>query len=211
MNIVNPTPQEIDRHVLKLVARVLPGATPIYVNVVPESYAEINECFPAVEKKVHDAGGSMLLGWQIWKTPFLIEAEYHAIWQSPSGEIIDITPKNIPVSQILFLPDPEARYNGVQRDNIRQNLEKNELVDHFIALAQAQYLIKNRGDRAYQYGEIILRGEEAKLYETIQIFQVNLEVMLKTGQNIYSPCFCGGSNTYINCHGANILEALEQL
>lgn len=211
MHNLNPTPQEIDEHVLKLVARVRPGVLPIYVNVLPESHAEINECFPAIEKKVLDFGGSMLLGWQIWKTLFLIEAEYHAIWQSPIGEMLDITPKDIPVSRILFLPDPEAIYDGFQRDNVRQSLEKNELVDHFIALAQAQYRIKNRGDRASQYGEIVLNGEEAKIYEYIEHHKICLEAMLRMGQNIYSSCFCAGSKTYINCHGANILEALEKL
>lgn len=190
---------------------IVPGEIPVYINVIPESYAEINECFPSVEKKIRLSGGSMVLGWQIWRSPFLIEAEFHAVWKSPADELIDITPKGMPISKILFLPTPGTEYNGIQKDNIRQGLEKNELVDHFIALAQAEYRIKNRGERAHQYGEILLSDEEAEIYQAIEVCKNHIGMMLWNKQNIYSSCFCNSNKTYINCHGKMLPAFLEQI
>jgi hypothetical protein len=79
------------------------NSTPVYVDVVPDDGANINECFPNVSKKVKTVGGSRIIGWQIYKTDILIEAEFHAVWQSDDNKLFDITPKNIPCSKILFL------------------------------------------------------------------------------------------------------------
>lgn len=38
-------------------------------------------------------GGRLITGWGIWQWDnILVEAEAHAIWESPDNQLIDITP-----------------------------------------------------------------------------------------------------------------------
>ena len=88
------TPRTISKQVNRLISKLNLKAPPVYVKVQPESGAIVSECFPNVERKVLSSGGKMLCGWQIWEWPnVMIEAEFHAIWQSPEGDWVDITPK----------------------------------------------------------------------------------------------------------------------
>lgn len=68
-----------DQDVSKLIEAVGIDAQPIYVAVKPDSRALINECFPNVAEKIKNEGGHQVIGWQVWKTQNLIEAEFHAV------------------------------------------------------------------------------------------------------------------------------------
>ena len=75
--------------------------------------------------KVEKNGGGFQYGWQIWEWPdVMIEAEFHAVWNSPQGILIDITPKQIDTHKILFLPDANRTYEGKQVNNFRQPLRQ---------------------------------------------------------------------------------------
>ena len=138
------TPDSIDKNVNDLIRKVGTKTSPIYLDVEPESYSRVGECLPAVEEKIRRDGGTRVLGWQIWKTAILAEAEFHAVWKSPEEKLMDITPKPIPVPRILFLPDPRAKYVGAQVDNVRINIPGNRLVDDLIAIAQARFRLLNK-------------------------------------------------------------------
>jgi hypothetical protein len=64
----------------------------------------------------------------------LIEAEAHAIWKSPTGEMFDITPHTNNETTILFLVDPKMTYAGNCIPNIRKALNSSPLVAEFITL-----------------------------------------------------------------------------
>ena len=160
------TPTEIDDDVKELISNINPGSTPVYLIVEPESFSQVKECFPTVEEKIKRDGGSSVIGWQIWKTDFLVEAEFHAVWKSPQGELKDITPKQVPVSTILFLPDSKMSYTGEQVDNKRINISGNELVDDLIEIMEAIFKINNKGERAFQ-NQIELSKEESISLETL--------------------------------------------
>ncbi|WP_146198754.1 hypothetical protein [Pararcticibacter amylolyticus] len=72
------------------------------IAVVPEGGTTRNECFDNVAAKIFRDGGKMIVRWQLWQHPFMLEAEYHAVWRSPDGSIVDITPKNILRCHYLF-------------------------------------------------------------------------------------------------------------
>lgn len=200
-SFLDQTPKEIDEHVIKLVNKISPGATPFYVPVIPEIFSIERECFPNVERKVSESGGKSIFGWQIWKGQFLVEAEFHAIWCSPSGELIDITPKEIKTEKILFLQDNQKTYTGASIDNIRLALTNNELVGHFIAISELIFELENSNGREKQSGFISLQGEEARAYQVMQMYKINILALLHQNGSIYSRCFCGGSDTYVNCCG----------
>lgn len=204
------SPKEIDSDVKKLISIVCPGSKPIYLKVQPENYSEINECFPAVQEKIRRDGGFWVLGWQIWKSEVLIEAEFHAVWKSPDGVLIDITPKQLPISDILFLPDQKAKYDGSQVDNIRLNISGNRLVDDFIEIAKAIFKLENEGERAFQY-EVGFTGRESQIYQKLNVYKNGIYLMVKEGKSRKSYCFCGSRNKYKHCCGKSLSKILKLL
>ena len=106
------TPNLITPKILELCSTVSPGQKPFYVTVKPLPNQEFNECFRIVPEHVTTHGGEQIIGWSIWKfiELMIIEAEFHAIWRSPGGELYDITPKETGDIKILFLPDPSRNH-----------------------------------------------------------------------------------------------------
>src|SRR6185437_7506238 len=104
MAVKTTTPPEITQAIRRLIERVVPGGEAVYLTVQPETDAVVNECFPNVEAKIARAGSRMLCGWQLWEWPHvLVEAEFHAVWLSPEGEMVDITPKPDGEARVLFV------------------------------------------------------------------------------------------------------------
>lgn len=203
------TPTEIDNDVTKLISVICPNSVPIYLTVEPERYVQVKQCFPAVAEKIRRDGGSQVLGWQIWKSDILVEAEFHAVWKPPEGTLRDITPKQLPISRILFLPDPKATYDGCQVDNIRMNISGNRLVDDFITIAKIVFAIENRGERARQH-EFTLSNKEAVLYEALKRMQAEVYLMIQNGMTRNSVCFCGSHDKYKykHCHGKRLMQLI---
>ena len=204
------TPDSIDNDVRKLIKLIGTNTEPLNIDVTPEPYAQIIECFPAVEEKIKKDGGSQALGWQIWKTEILVEAEFHAVWKSPEGVLKDITPKQIRIPKILFLPDPRAKYNGTQVDNVRLNITQNRLVDDFIELSKAIFRMENKGSRAFEY-KLTFNGQEARLYEALKQMKVGLYFMITQRANRNSPCFCDSGTKYKHCHGNKLNKTLSRI
>jgi hypothetical protein len=120
-------PDKVTSPVKRLRNIIAPNEQLQYVKVLIEPDAEINECFPNLERKIKCYGGRIQYGWAIWYLPgILMEAEFHAVWVSPKGELIDISPRQIQFKEILFLPDSATVYLGRQIDNIRIPLKRTQ-------------------------------------------------------------------------------------
>ena len=169
-------PTHITDEVNLLLNKMSLSGTPVYVPCKHSPFSPQNECFPLVEARVNAEGGEQILGWQIWQGQLLVEAEFHAIWKSPRGELVDITPKARPFEKILFIEEPSAIYEGKQVDNIRMNISGNSLVDELIAVWEAVFRIENKGDRAFQY-ELRLTGKEADAHSKLNAAKLMLEFM----------------------------------
>ena len=99
------TPQGLTKTVRAFCGEVESGKEPVYVAVDPQANAKENDCFINVERKLTDDGGTCQYGWMIWEWEgVLLEAEFHAIWVSPDGKRLDVTPKTDHEARILFLP-----------------------------------------------------------------------------------------------------------
>lgn len=193
------TPKEITKHINRLIAKVAPGSKAIYLDVQPEPSAKANECFPNVEAKMAQAGGSMLCGWQIWEWPHvLVEAEFHAVWVAPDGALVDITPKQHGEKRILFVPTPTLTYDGLAKDNMRMAVRDDMLVHHFIRVSEEIVMVVNRGDRAGQYGYVSVPAHEIEPLMEAKAF---LGQSISAGLRDHSPCLCGSGSKYKNCHG----------
>lgn len=86
--------------------------------------AEPNRCLLNVERQVDEFGGRAVFGWLVQTIPASPLAEYvnHVVWESPEGELFDITPqaKGIQgdmliaeLKAIQFVPDPTAQFVNV--------------------------------------------------------------------------------------------------
>jgi len=204
-------PSSIDDNVKRIINKIKTTEKPIYLDVTPESYAEINECMSSVKQKIEKEGGSVQLGWKIWQIPdIMIEAEFHAVWKSPYGTLKDITPKPENVRRILFVPDSKANYDGSLRNNIRLNISGNRLVDDFIRICDAIYKLKNKGERAYQ-NKIYLSNEESQVLEMLSHTKALVITMTKNGSSRNSQCICGSGNKYKHCHGKLLDDLLAKV
>lgn len=198
------TPSLLSEPIIRICTEVSPGQTPVYVEVIPDAKATVNDCFPNVERKVSYDGGVMVIGWSIWESSGLfVEAEFHAVWQSPTGDLIDITPKSAPSSRILFLPQPGAVYSGRQVNNVRRAIGNDPEVNAYLRAHDAMFEFLNRGARATQHGMMSLGGKDLVEYEaltgTIQMLGMRLAKRDKH-YSPYLPCWCGSGKKAKWCH-----------
>lgn len=199
------TPAEVSPKLADLCAFLAPGIEPTYVVVRPIEGAPANECFPLVDATILRDGGSSMLGWSLWELPgVFVEAEFHAVWASPTGDLIDVTPKNRQVSRILFLPGKDLVYSGRQVNNVRRALSLDPCVTEYFATFDAEYELMNRGDRADQHGEVKLTESEVDEYYSIQTQRAALlpkVLRLVVLIGAYTPCPCNSGKKVKWCHG----------
>ena len=101
------TPTAIDKNVLQFCKRLSPNHRPVFLDVQTLSWSRLNFCNKNVEKMIKLSGGDMVLGYRIWYAESLyIEAERHAVWKNPKGQLIDISFSVDGEERILFLPAP---------------------------------------------------------------------------------------------------------
>lgn len=90
--------------------RQLSPAVPIFLPYTPLGRQRVRACHLNVDMQVAHAGGKPIFGWVIWqdrdlRQGVMFDAEFHCVWESPTGEILDLTPRSDGEPQILFLPD----------------------------------------------------------------------------------------------------------
>jgi hypothetical protein len=152
-----------------------------------------------VDAKVERDGGSSVHGWRIWEWPHvLVEAEFHAVWQSPGGELVEISPPPDRETTILFVPDLRRRYQGVAIDNVRVPLRDEALIHDFIAVSAEIVKVMNRGDREGAYGYISVPAQEIEPLLELQSLTGH---MLSQGKKSHDMCACGSGRKYKRCHG----------
>jgi len=198
------TPAEVSASLRSLIDELVPGGQPRYVEVAPLENASANDCFIHVAERVQAAGGSQVFGWSLWELPgVFVEAEAHSVWHRPTGEYLDIAPKNSETARVFFLPDPNLRYEGRQINNLRRAVVQDRFVQDYLQTFTEEFELLNRGDRVGRFGEISLRGEEAAEYHQIQARRANafLGVLPRLPQlGPYLPCRCGSGRKIKWCH-----------
>lgn len=198
------TPAEIGSTLEALIAELVPGSRPVYVDVRPVDDAPANECFPLVDALVKRHGGELVTGWALWEFPTLfVEAELHGVWRMPTGDLVDPTPKQEPCERVLFLTDAARSYDGRQVDNVRRAIRPDPLLQTYLATFEAEFEVMNRGDRADQHGLIQLLDEEARELHDIQSERAELHLQMLSLFPVigpYHPCPCGSGRKVRWCH-----------
>ena len=167
---------------------------PEYVPVIPDAGAAVDDCFRNVRARVDRDGGEILHGWQIWEwVGVLVEAEFHAVWVSPVGQKIDVTPKS--ENRILFLPDAQLQWTGRHRDNIRLPVTPSQLFDDLQAVSKRIVSEYNLAPHVPE-GPILPLSRIGPLME----LKGAISTLLNAGGNLNSPCPCGSQRKYKICH-----------
>lgn len=200
------TPAGINAPVRQLIETVTPGGHARYLRVRPEPDAGVNGCFSNVRAKAARDGGRMLCGWQLWEWPrVLVEAEFHAVWLSPDGEMVEITPKPHGEDAILFVPDERRTYQGEVVDNVRIALHDDQLVQHFIGVSRAIVQLMMRSGRSTGEGHVRIPAEQiAPLRQVQRLLGYAIDADLRE----HDPCVCGSGLRYRQCHGRDLELAL---
>ena len=177
------TPVKITDKISELCNRVMPEAEPAYVPVIVQEWSLQNECFPNVERMVKERGGQQVNGWAIWQwANVLVEAEAHAVWESPEGELIDITPHRNGEKEILFLRDDGMIYKGNTIASVRSALTSSPLVAELIQLMEER-------DR-------IMCATPGRIYSIPEplwnrIIEIQIQLQEKVSGNEFCPCQSG--------------------
>jgi hypothetical protein len=152
--------------VRKICSVIASPEEPLLVKLAPMPWAVEKECFPNVMRQVAEGGGGIVYGWALWQCGWLfIEAEHHAVWESPNGEWLDITPQVPPVAHTLFLPDKRAIYDFETtdvRDNHRLALIKDARLDRLLELFTERTALMNSIPSVG--GRVTLTGDSAKAF-----------------------------------------------
>lgn len=198
------TPADITSSLRALIDELVPCGQPLLVDVAPKEDASANDCFLHVPKRVTADGGEQVLGWSLWELPgIFVEAEAHTVWRPPDGGLLDIAPKNAETARVFFLPDSSLRYEGRQINSVRRAVVADAYVQAYLHTFTEEFELMNRGERAGQFGEIALRGEEAAEYHRIQerrarAFLGVIPRLPRVGP--YLPCPCGSGKKLKWCH-----------
>ena len=84
----------------------------IFVPVIPHPEYQPLYCWFNCLDYQQNKGGKVIFGWAIWHTERnTLLAQHHAVWQSSKGEYVDITPNELSVEEILFLPDNRVPFD----------------------------------------------------------------------------------------------------
>ena len=177
------TPVEITDRIMELCSGAVPGTVPVYVPVEAVGWGLMNECFPNVRRMVQKHGGQQVNGWDVWQWANIsVTLEAHAVWESPEGKLVDITPHDCGEREILFLRDDRVVYSGKPIGSIRQPLTASPLVAELIGLLnERDRIMCASADRTYTLPK--------EMY--LRIMQIQEMLHREVGRNDLCPCQSG--------------------
>jgi hypothetical protein len=193
-------PRAVHKFVLRLVDKIGTGAAPVWVNVKTAKNAIVDECFINVRNHIEKSGGTIQYGWTIWQSAnVLIEGEFHAVWVSPQGQYLDVSPKPDGETRILFLPDNSRKWNEQLMDNVRLPLINAPEIDQYLKAAaeQAAYRQANWKPDSPMTLEQNERMEEFGMNE----LRLVADIASKYVPAPNKPCPCESGRQFGNCCG----------
>jgi hypothetical protein len=85
------TPKAIDEAVIAFFTD-LGVSNAQFVEVRPAPGAELGMCQRNVTEHIKRNGGTLVHVWAIWANRLFLMGEFHAVWRSPTGTLVDVTP-----------------------------------------------------------------------------------------------------------------------
>jgi hypothetical protein len=195
------TPKEITGDILVFCREIDATTKPEYISVLPCAFAEVNECYENVDTHIRSHGGTRQYGWTIWEIPNeMIEAEFHTVWRSQSGQLMDVSPKPDGETRILFLPDSKRVFQNAPVDNIRKPLRDSPITRLIIKNGKAINEMKKRNWKNGRVDPVGMnRDYNAYIASQRAVLQQCAVSLFSAGRN--DPCPCGSGRKYKKCCG----------
>ena len=173
------------------------------MEIAPQMGAEPLDCFGNVRRALEQHGGEIIFGWTIWEWPSVyIEAEHHAVWRNPDGELADITPAQDGNQTRVFVVDLEATYDfeneGVRRDNIRKALSRDPNIEEFFRYSELRNDVMNGIPGVEEVQIPMAVARQLQTIEQQRAALISAIGMSHTGPN--DRCFCGSGLKFKKCH-----------
>jgi hypothetical protein len=173
------SPGAISPEILAFCRQIDPSREPLLVPVRPAPVAAPGNPFALLKDHASRHGGKVQYGWTISEHPgWYLGAEFHAVWVSPSGELVDIAPRPGGAMTVLFLPDSRRTYQG------------ESIPDRFLALSGSP--------------EVQADVRNAEMHARLRADAENLarrEGVLPGAVGRNDPCPCGSGLKYKKCCG----------
>jgi uncharacterized protein YchJ len=122
----------------------------------------------------------------------MIEAEHHAVWQSPKGMLICVSPHLQGERMIVFAPDPRTPFIGHTIDNVRRALVDEKVVEEFIEFGRARYEEMQHA----KPGELVSLRVDIKAQVDLNL-RFSRFALSKRGKG--DPCTCGSRKPFGKC------------
>lgn len=194
------TPKTINENVYRLRDKIGVTTEPVFVPVAPSIGDKLNDCFADVARKVKSYGGSVQHGWTVWESEgTLIEGEFHAVWRSPEGDLLDVTPKADGERRILFIPDPNRVFQNENVDNIRLALTDDPAIHRMIAMNEEISILRRTYNVGTGESKIPIREIRAIQRKYSEPKSPSLPSAITVGRN--DRCPCGSGKKFKRCHG----------
>lgn len=131
-------PVENSAEVNSFCERFFPGKQAQFIQYRPNEQYREKDCYENVKSHFKKLGGEIIWGWSLWIWPnVFIEAFHHAVWKSPTGILIDITPDSTSTfDSHLFVIDQESTFddNMERYENKRMPLNEDPLVIEYFRI-----------------------------------------------------------------------------
>ena len=215
LGLIDIFPPDPHSHPVSLIEQKLGlTSTAIAVPFEPVAHTREGYCFQNVRDVAAERGGEIVYGWLVWQHDDLfVEAEHHAVWRKPTGEVVCITPQTPPEKAITFIADPSRTFNvdtEVRAHNIRVALADDPLLEEFFRVCEEQTDLFNAARLRCGKGPTIeLNREETMQHLELEMWKTQImnqvlnppqTPMAKVGRN--EPCPCGSGKKYKKCHGS---------
>lgn len=204
-------PEELKPFIDKLRLELGLANEPIVIPITPIIGASAASCFENVAKLISKEGGRTKYGWILHIEPYMITAEFHAIWEN-GGILRDITPDDDQrVNARVFIIDEVKTYNGERISNVMVNVSGNNLIDDYIALKRAAFEFMETGDRKEILGRINLDYEDQIRWDILTFWSYNLMSFYEQRIDSLRFCFCSSESGYEKCHGLSIKKLCNEI
>lgn len=186
------TPAALTPAIVEFCRRVNPDREPEYIRVTNFADPSRTAWFELVAEKAAQDGGQPLTGWLIWANSKMIEAEAHVVWESPTGEHLDLAQKPDGERRVLFLPQP-GLWDGSQA--VRS--KRQALVD-----TRETRAIFHRGEKWDELRERFWAEGTVRLPNEVPQMLDQFAYTIVRGVPVNSPCPCGSGKKFKKCCGA---------
>lgn len=130
------TPTVISEKVREFCRTIDPTKEPARVQVQTTAGEPFDDCYLSVARKQARDKGGIQHGWTIWEWDgTLLEAEFHAVWVSPGGVLVDVSPKADGETEIVFLPDSKRVWQNKAVASFRMPLRDDPALRDYISAA----------------------------------------------------------------------------